>query len=118
MVKTVIAMKSTIYAPAWISGGSSHRPRVGTPLGYHPKRRSSAWQLKRGKSRMLKGRNKQPMKYRSNKIPYCQRYVPASWKEVWGDESVQRNLIRNAADKSDVRLNDLQRLSDKQVVYW
>ena len=118
MVKTVIAMKSTIYAPAWISGGSSHRPRMGTPLGFHPKRRSSAWQLKRGKSRMLKGRNKQPMKYRSNKIPYSQRYVPASWKEVWGDESVQRNLIRNAADKSEVRLDDIQRLSDKQVVYW
>ena len=67
---------------------------------------------------MLKGRNKQPMKYRSNKIPYSQRYVPASWKEVWGDESVQRNLIRNAADKSEVRLDDIQRLSDKQVVYW
>ena len=67
---------------------------------------------------MLKGRNKQPMKYSKNKIPYSQRYVPASWKEVWGDESVQRNLIRNAADKSEVRLDDIQRLSDKQVVYW
>ena len=116
MVKTVIAMKSTIYAPAWISGGSSHRPRVGTPLGYHPKRRSSAWQLKRGKSRMLKGRNKQPMKYQRNKIPYQERYVPASWKEVWGDESEQRNLIRNAADKAEVRLEDIHQMSDKQVV--
>ena len=65
---------------------------------------------------MLKGRNKQPMTYRSNKIPYCQRYVPASWKEVWGDESEQRNLIRNAADKAEMRLEDIHQLSDKQVV--
>ena len=65
---------------------------------------------------MLKGRNKQPMKYSSNKIPYSQRYVPASWKEVWGDESEQRNLIRNAADKAEMKLEDIHQLSHKQVV--
>ena len=64
---------------------------------------------------MLKGRSKKPMKYRNQTIPYTERYVPASWKEVWGDESEQRNLIRSAADKAELRLEDIHQMSDKQV---
>ena len=65
---------------------------------------------------MLKGRNKPAMKSRTNKIPYAQRYVPATWREVWGDESERRNLIRNAADNAGLKLVDIHRMSDKQVV--
>ena len=65
---------------------------------------------------MLKGRNKPAMKPRSMKAPYSQRYVPASWRDVWGDESEHRNLIRTAADKAKLRLEDIHRMTDKQVV--
>jgi len=117
VAKTFIPMKSTVYAPAWLSGGSSGRPRAGTPLGYHPsKRRSSAWQLKRGKARLQKGRNKPVMKSQAKKLPYAQRYVPATWREIFGDESEHRNLIRNAADNAGLKLEDIHRMSDKQVV--
>ena len=65
---------------------------------------------------MLKGSNKPAMKPLRNKAPYSQRYVPATWREVWGDESEHRNLIRTAADNAKLRLEDIHRMSDKQVV--
>ena len=65
---------------------------------------------------MQKGRKKPAMKSGAKKLPYSHRYVPASWREVWGDESEQRNLIRNAADHAGLKLEDIHRMSDKQVV--
>ena len=56
------------------------------------------------------------MKSRTKTIPYASRYVPATWRDVWGDESEQRNLIRNAADHAGLKLEDIHGMSDKQVV--
>ena len=47
---------------------------------------------------LLKNRGKQNKKTEGRKA-----YVPLTWKEVWGDESRQRNIIRDAAEKSEVR---------------
>ena len=47
---------------------------------------------------LLKNRGKQNKKTAGRKA-----YVPLTWKEVWGDESRQRNIIRDAAEKSGVR---------------
>ena len=47
---------------------------------------------------LLKNRGKQNKKTEGRKA-----YVPLTWKEVWGDESRQRNIIRDAAEKSGVR---------------
>jgi hypothetical protein len=47
---------------------------------------------------LLKNRGKQNKKTAGRKV-----YVPITWKEVWGDESKQRNILRDAAEKSQVR---------------
>ena len=47
---------------------------------------------------LLKNRGKQNKKTDGRK-----KYVPITWKEVWGDESRQRNILRDAAEKSQVR---------------
>ena len=47
---------------------------------------------------LLKNRGKQNKKTEGRKV-----YVPLTWKEVWGDESRQRNILRDATEKSGVR---------------
>ena len=47
---------------------------------------------------LLKKRGKQNKKTVGRKA-----YVPLTWKDVWGDESRQRSIIRDAAEKSEVR---------------
>ena len=45
---------------------------------------------------LLKNRGKQKKKTEGRK-----EYVPLMWKEVWGNESRQRNILRDAAEKSE-----------------
>ena len=61
---------------------------------------------------LLKKREKQDKKTVGRKA-----YVPLTWKEVWGDESRRRNILRDAAEKSEVRELPCDVLIDCMIVH-
>ena len=61
---------------------------------------------------LLKKREKQDKKTVGRKA-----YVPLTWTEVWGDESRRRNILRDAAEKSEVRELPCDVLIDCVIVH-
>ena len=61
---------------------------------------------------LLKKREKQDKKTVGRRA-----YVPLTWKEVWGDESRRRNILRDAAEKSEVRELPCDVLIDCMIVH-
>ena len=61
---------------------------------------------------LLKKRERQNKKTVGRKA-----YVPLTWKEVWGDESRRRNILRDAAEKSEVRELPCDVLIDCMIVH-
>ena len=95
-------MKWPIKAEAYIKGGSHHRPMIGEALGYHPdEAKSSEWSSKHGIGLLKRrARTKRPSIAKAE-------YTPKSWKQIHGDESVNRNHSRIAAENSTMNIETL-----------